>query len=106
MVWGQVFAVFVAMVCAVLIVRLLLPAAGRRTFDQAVQRQWALTVQVARAPFRGRVARRTDAVRAAQAREATAAAIEQARRTSRASDVARDGNVYTPEAFKGRRKRH
>ena len=102
----QVLAVLVASVCAVMLVRLCLPASRRIQLDQAVRRQWVLTSGVVRRLFRSRAARQAEAVQAEQARQATEAAIERARRVSRAADVVREGNVYKPEAFQKPRKPH
>lgn len=97
----QLGAVLVALVCALMLGRLLLPAPRRAKLDQAFLRQWALTLSALKRPFRGRAARQAE-----QARQATAAAIERARRASRAAEVVREGNVYKPEAFQKPRKPH
>lgn len=102
----QVLAVLVASVCAVMLVRLCLPASRRIQLDQAVRRQWALTSDAVHRLFRSRAARQAEAAQAEQARQATEAAIERARRASRAADVVREGNVYKPEAFQKPRKPH
>ena len=97
----QLGAVLVALVCALMLGRLLLPAPRRAKLDQAFRRQWVLTLSALKRPFRGRAARQAE-----QARQATAAAIERARRASRAAEVVREGNVYKPEAFQKPRKPH
>ena len=105
----QLGAVLVALVCALMLGRLLLPAPRRAKLDQAFRRQWALTLSALKRPFRGRAARQAEqaqAEQAEQARQATAAAIERARRASRAAEVVREGNVYKPEAFQKPRKPH
>lgn len=102
----QVLAVLVALVCALMLGRLLLPVSRRTHLDQTLRRQWVLTSAAMRRLFRGRAARQAEAARAEQARQATAAAIERARRASRAAEVVREGNVYKPEAFQKPRKPH
>lgn len=102
----QVLAVLVASVCAVMLVRLLLPVSRRTQMDGLIRRQWVLTSGAVRRLFRGRAARQAEAAQAEQARQATAAAIERARCASRVADVVREGNVYKPEAFQKPRKPH
>lgn len=102
----QLGSVLVALVCALMLGRLLLPAPRRAKLDQAFRRQWALTLSALKRPFRGRAARQAEAAQAEQARQATAVAIERARRASRAAEVVREGNVYKPEAFQKPRKPH
>lgn len=102
----QILAVLVAVVCALMLGRLLLPVSRRTHLDQTLRRQWVLTSAAMRRLFRGRAARQAEAAQAEQARQATAAAIERARRASRAAEVVREGNVYKPEAFQKPRKPH
>lgn len=102
----QILAVLVASVCAMMLVRLCLPGSRRAQLDRFMGRQWALTSSRVKRLFRSRATRQSEAAQAEQARQATAAAIERARRASRVTDVAREGNIYKPEAFQKPRKPH
>ncbi len=90
----QIFAIFVVVACAVMLLRLALGERRRRRFDAG----WLGAWQVLRTlPQR---LRRRGALR----RQAERAADEAIRRAQGGGDVERDGNVYTPKSF-GKRRR-
>lgn len=106
-----------AAVCLALLVRMFLPVHARQRLDGQASRLWqALRRGLPRRPRGGvpRVARRADARAANQPRLSAAEAqrlaereaqdvIDRVRRQARAdTPVARDGNVYRPDAFKPR----
>ena len=92
---SQWASALVVAVCAVMLVRLMLPAQRRMQFDQRVRGlpQW-LRQRWKRLRHGRR--HRVDAEKLARD------AIERARKTP----VERDGNVIKPDAFKGPRKPH
>jgi hypothetical protein len=90
----QGFAIAVFVVCALLLLRLVLPAARRARGDAALRAAWLSGRGWLRGLWHWRAERRA-AARAAEA------AIERARRAAE-----RDGNVVRPESFKRPRKPH
>lgn len=87
----------IVLVCVVLLVRLVLPAARRQRFDAAARRLW-LGLAARSNDLRHWHTRRQSQQRIkAQAEQAARDAIERARR-----GVERDGNVIRPKAFKGK----
>lgn len=84
----KILAAIVALVCGVLLLRLLLGGARRQRFDAAVRRWPQALAGLWRRPK----------VRRAAAREAEAA-IRRAR-----EGTAREGNVYRPKSFRDKRK--
>lgn len=89
----KVISVLVAAVCLVLLVRLALGDARRARLDRVAMQAWARL----RAIWQWRRKRRS----AAQARQAAQEVINRVRHR-----VDKEGNVLTPEAFKGPRKPH
>jgi hypothetical protein len=81
-------------VCAVMLLRMALGAKRRHVFDAWAARTWESLCGFARQGWRWRSNRR-------KAQEVTQEAIRRA-----SADVARDGNVYRPESFRGPRKPH
>lgn len=92
----KIFAAAMLAVCLVLIVRMAIGPRRRSRFDAALGR-WRARAGSAR-PGRW-LARPTLQSRAERA---AAEAIERARRASRQVD--RDGNVYRPKSFKGKKR--
>jgi uncharacterized membrane protein YqjE len=82
------FALLVAIVCLVLLVRLVLPERHRWRLDAKTQAAWRACRDWARQAWRWRSSRQ-EAARIAEE------AIERARK-----GVERDGNVFRPNAFK------
>lgn len=93
----KIFPVTVAAVCLVLLVRLALGEPRRARLDRACLRAWGTMASRAQALWHWRSRREA----AAQARQAAQDAIERARHR-----VDKEGNVYTPDAFKRPRKPH
>ncbi len=90
----KVFACIALAVCAVLLLRMLLPEPQRERLDSA----WQRAVQGSRHLARRLWFWRTHRQRAAREAEE---AIRRAQRS-----VERDGNVIRPDSFKGPRKPH
>lgn len=93
----KVISVLVAAVCLALLVRLALGDARRARLDRAAMQAWSRLRAQALAIWHWRRKRRS----AAQARQAAQEVINRVRHR-----VDKDGNVLTPEAFKGPRKPH
>jgi hypothetical protein len=93
----KVLALIAAGVCLLMLLRLFLGDARRARLDRAALR-WARIVQRrAVAIYHWRATRQAKL----DARAAAHAAIERAR-----NKVSKEGNVYSPEVFKGPRKPH
>lgn len=93
----QVLAVLVAAVCVALLVRLALGPQRRARLDHAFTRGWTRVVQRARTLRYWRSSRH-------QAQQVLHDAMQRARQPSPGAErprVQREGNVYTPDRFKG-----
>ncbi len=88
-------AVAIAVACLFMLLRLVIGAQRRARLDRWLRSAWANTQRRARMLWHWRSSRKVAA-------QATQDAIERARRTR----GIQEGNVYTPEAFKGPRKPH
>jgi hypothetical protein len=97
----KVFSVLVAAVCVAMLVRMMLGDRRRQRWDSAFIKAWFRLRRQALAIWHWRRKRHA----AAQARVTAQEAINRARNKVGAK-VDKDGNVYTPEAFKGPRKPH
>lgn len=95
---GKGVALATAVVCLVMLLRLMLGERRRQRFDNACLR-WATRIEQGAQRLWHRRADRQAAAQAAQD------AIERARRVS-AAEVDKDGNVLRPKAFKGPHKPH
>lgn len=93
----KLFHVVVAAVCVALLVRMVLGEPLRRRLDSAFIKGWFRVRRQALALWHWRSKRQS----AAQARQKAEEVINRARHR-----VGKDGNVYTPDAFKGPRKPH
>lgn len=93
----KLFHVVVAAVCVALLIRMVLGDQRRRRLDQIFIKGWFRVRRQTLAFWHWRSKRQS----AAQARQAAQEAINRARHR-----VGKDGNVYTPDAFKGPRKPH
>ncbi|NBD19205.1 hypothetical protein GTZ97_00780 [Aquabacterium fontiphilum] len=93
----QALAVLVAAVCVALLVRLVLGPQRRARLDRAFERLWVRTVQRLRAMRYWRSSRN-------QAQQVLHDAMQRARQQPSDAGrprVQREGNVYTPDRFKG-----
>ena len=93
----KLFPIFVAAVCLVMLVRLMLGDARRARMDRAFHRAWFAIHRRALYLWTWRSRRQS----AEQARQAAEEVINRVRHR-----VEKEGNVLTPEAFKGPRKPH
>ena len=93
----QVLAGVVVMVCGVMLVRLVVGERRRHRIDSVVLGAWAVLRLRAESLWRWRARRKARA----DAARVTRQVIERARQQPK---VRREGNVYTPEAFKEPRK--
>lgn len=93
----KLFPVFVAVVCVLLLIRLVIGEKRRVRLDRVVHKTWS-NLRV-RAQWLWTWRRRRQS--AAQARKMTQDVIRRVRHR-----VEKDGNVLTPEAFKEPRKPH
>lgn len=94
----RILAGVVAGICVLLLVRLSIGVHRRQRLDRFCRDRWQALRRVAWSVWHWRASRRA----AAQAAEEARRAIERARQRK----VDRQGNVYTPEAFKEPRKPH
>lgn len=88
-------AVAIAVACLFMLLRLVIGAQRRARLDRWWRQTWGRTQQRARLLWHWRSSRKVAA-------QAAQDAIERARRTR----GTQEGNVYTPDAFKGPRKPH
>jgi len=93
----KLFSIFVAAVCVVMLIRLALGDSRRARFDHAVLRVWSRLHRLALYVWNWRRRRQS----AAQAKQVADDVIRRVRHR-----VEKEGNVLTPEAFKGPRKPH
>ena len=93
----KLFPIFVAAVCVVMLVRMMLGDKRRASFDRAFIKAWASVSRQARFLWHWRARRQS----AAQARQVAQDVIQRVRHR-----VDKEGNVLTPEAFKEPRKPH
>lgn len=93
----KIFSVLVAAVCVVMLIRLALGEPRRQRLDRAFTQAWLRLHRQALAIWHWRRHRQS----AAQAQQAAQDVIQRVRHR-----VDKDGNVYTPQAFKGPRKPH
>jgi cyanate permease len=93
----KVLSIFVAAICVVMLIRMALGDQRRARWDRAFLRAWAALRLRALRLWHWREHRAS----AAQAQQAAQDVINRVRHR-----VDKDGNVYTPEAFKGPRKPH
>lgn len=88
-------AVAIAVACLLMLLRLLMGAQRRARLDRWLRSAWGSAQRRARMLWHWRSSRKVAA-------QAAQDAIERARRTR----GTQEGNVYTPDAFKGPRKPH
>ena len=93
----KLFPIFVAAVCLAMLVRMLLGEERRARMDHAFTRVWFSLRRRALYVWTWRSRRQS----AAQARQVAEEVINRVRHR-----VEKEGNVLTPEAFKGPRKPH
>lgn len=94
----RILAGVVVGICVLLLVRLSIGARRRQRLDRVLLDRWQALRRVAWSVWHWRASRRA----ATQAADEARRAIERARQRK----VDRQGNVYTPEAFKEPRKPH
>lgn len=93
----KLFPIFVAAVCVVMLVRMALGDTRRARMDRAFIRAWGRIQRSALHLWNWRSRRQS----AAQAKQVADEVINRVRHR-----VEKEGNVLTPEAFKGPRKPH
>lgn len=93
----KLFSIFVAAVCLVMLVRMVLGDQRRARMDRAFTQAWFAVHRRALRLWTWRSRRQS----AAQAKQVADEVIKRVRHR-----VEKEGNVLTPEAFKGPRKPH
>lgn len=98
----QILAGMVAMLCVVMLARLLLRPDQRRRFDASIQNKWQRLSYQASVAWHGMKHWRNRR----QAKQAAAVQAKDLINRMRIGSVTREGNVYKPEAFKRRPEDH
>lgn len=96
---GQLLAWLCVVACGAMLVRLMAGARRRHAFDAWARRSWAAMRRRILQLYRWRTTSR-------EAERQASEVIDRARRGGAKVDGKWEGNVYTPESFRGPRKPH